>query len=95
MGLSSAALIGLIAVCCRRGLRVYEFGLVTGMGCSVGLPDRNFRLLTNTMLHVRTNRKGITRRAKIWVSVIRRGGVSQVESGTISGSWLMSYTRQR
>ncbi|WP_154661140.1 hypothetical protein [Microvirga lotononidis] len=53
-----------------RGLRVYVFGRVTGSDGTTGLfgfvPSR----LKKTALQHRTNRKGITRRTKICVSVI-------------------------
>jgi hypothetical protein len=46
-------------------LRAEEFGRATGFGGSAGSCDLVFRLLTNTMPQAKTNRNGITRKAKI------------------------------
>jgi hypothetical protein len=44
---------------------VSAFGLLTGLGGSADFCDLIARLLTNTILQVRENRNGITRKAKI------------------------------
>jgi hypothetical protein len=52
------------------GLRVYVFGRVTDLDVATGSSGFLFPRLKNTTLQDRTNRKGITRKAKICVSVI-------------------------